>query len=164
MTRTLVSIALISFALGGCVPPAEEALPPATVEELLEADRAFARETVERGLDGWMSWYTDDAARFRPGGEIARGLEAIREHDAPGFADPALQLAWEPTGGGVFDDGDHGFTVGRWEMTRSSDGAAPETISRGTYVSIWRREDSGAWKVILDTGTIDPPDPGDGPE
>ena len=164
MTKTLVAVVLVSFALGGCAPPAEESLPPATVDDLLEADRAFARDTGERGIDGWMSWFSEDAARFQPGGEIARGLEAIREQDAPGFADPALRLEWDPTGGGLFDGGDHGFTVGRWEMTRTSADSSPEPVAGGTYVSIWRRDGSGNWKVILDTGTVDPPDAGAGSE
>jgi ketosteroid isomerase-like protein len=154
---------MATLAFGGCAPPSGTGAPQATVDELLEADRAFARDTAERGLDGWMSWFAADAARFAPGGEITRGTAAIREHDASIFSDPTVRLVWEPTGGGLFDDGDHGFTVGRYDVVKSADGSPPETLSRGSYVSIWRRDASGAWKVILDTGSADPPEVGAGP-
>lgn len=162
--RALMAIVVTAIACCGCAPPAEKAVPPATVDELMDADRAFARDAAERGLDGWVSWFSDDAARFSPDGKIFRGLEAIREQDAAIFADPAIRLVWDPTGGGVFDDGDHGFTVGRYEVVQSTEGAPPATLSRGGYVSIWRRDASGGWKVILDTGSADPPEVGAGPE
>jgi len=161
--RLRSTVVLASLALVGCAPSGREVPPPATVDDLLESDRAFARDSAEQGLDGWVSWFSDDAARFTPGGDVVRGLEAIRERDAPIFADPAVRLVWEPTDGGLFDDGDHGFTAGRYEVIRFRDGSSSETISRGRYVSIWRRDDVGRWKVILDTGSADPPDAG-GPE
>lgn len=164
MIRALATIVLMSLVVGGCAPSAEEALPTATVDGLLEADRTFARDTGERGLDGWMSWFSADAARLEPGGKIARGHDAIRELDAPVFSHPAVRLVWKPTGGGLFEDGGHGFTTGRYDVIRSSDGSAPETLSSGSYVTIWRRDDSGDWKVILDTGSPDPPAVGDGSE
>jgi len=162
--RAVASFIVTAIALCGCAPPTEKAAPPATVDELMEADRAFARDTAERGLEGWVSWFSDDAARFAPAGKIARGLEAIREQDAPSFADPAIRLVWEPTGGGVFDDGDHGFTVGRYDLVQSTEGSPAATLSRGSYVSIWRRDSAGGWKVILDTGSADPPEVDAGPE
>jgi ketosteroid isomerase-like protein len=162
--RSVATFILMAIAFGGCAPATEEAAPTATVDELMDADRAFARDTAERGLDGWVAWFSDDAARFAPAGKIARGPEAIREQDAPIFADPAIRLVWEPTGGGVFDDGDHGFTVGRYDVIQSMEGSPPATLSHGSYVSIWRRDAAGGWKVILDTGSADPPDGGAGLE
>jgi len=117
----------------------------------MEADRAFAREAAERGIDGWVSWFAPDAARLVPGGPVVRGLEAIREQDGPLFADPALRLEWEPTAAGGFADGKHGFTRGRYQLVRREGDADPVVLSRGTYLSIWRRDEDG-WKVILDTG------------
>jgi ketosteroid isomerase-like protein len=157
---------VLALALGvsGCAPEAGPGLAPATVDDLLESDRAFARDTAENGIDGWMAWMAPDAARFAPGGPVARGLETIREQDAAIFTDPAIRLEWEPTDGGLFDGGDHGFTVGRYDVIRSTADAPREVLSGGHYVTIWRREPSGAWKVILDTGSADPPGAGAGPE
>lgn len=153
MNRTVLAVLIL--AAGCAAPHGPGGEPPGTLDDLLEADRSFARATAERGLDGWLSYFDVDAARLAPG-EVVRGLEEIRAFDAGLFDNPALDLRWVPTDGGLFRDADHGFTTGRYELVESGNGAEPTVISRGTYVTIWRRGDSG-WKVILDTGSADPP-------
>jgi hypothetical protein len=32
-----------------------------------------------------------------------------------------------------------------------------EVVGRGSYLTRWRREAGGAWRVLLDTGTQEPP-------
>ena len=133
---------------------AERQVSPAGVEDLLEADRAFDRITTEKGLDGWMSYFAEDAVRLDLLGDVVRGFDAIRAKDSAMFADPQILLTWSPTDAGLFRDGEHGFTRGRYRVIRQ-DEDGPVVISRGAYLSMWRRE-SGAWKVILDTGAVDP--------
>jgi len=122
-------------------------------DELLQADRQFAVEAATRGLDGWMSFMADDAARLDLGGKAVRGLDDIRQRDSSIFADSTVQLVWDPTDAGLFKDGNHGFTTGLYQLIKT--GSPPDTLSTGGYVSIWRRDD-GKWKVILDTGAADP--------
>ena len=136
------------------VPAAEGQVSPAGVEDLLEADRAFDRVTTEKGLDGWMSYFAEDAVRLDLHGEVVRDLDAIRAKDGAMFADPQIRLTWSPTDAGLFRDGRHGFTRGRYRVIRQ-DEEGSVVISRGAYLSMWRRE-NGAWKVILDTGAADP--------
>jgi ketosteroid isomerase-like protein len=132
---------------------AEGQVSPADVEDLLEADREFDRVTTEKGLDGWMSYFAEDAVRLDLHGEVVRDLDAIRAKDTAMFADPQIRLTWSPTDGGLFRDGRHGFTRGRYRVVRQ-DEEDLVVISRGAYLSIWRRE-NGEWKVILDTGAAD---------
>jgi ketosteroid isomerase-like protein len=115
----------------------------------MQADRDFASATAERGMEGWMEAYTADAVRLSMGGPVARGRQAIREFDAAIFEDPDVRLMWTPTDGGSFNDGRYGFTTGTSFMNRVS--APADTLWRGIYVTIWRREADG-WKVVLDTG------------
>lgn len=132
--------------------------PAAVRTELLAADRAFAADTYARGLDGWMAHHAPDAVRLRMGGSAAdgavvQGLDAVRAYDAGLFADPTTRLVWAPTEAGAFAGGATGFTTGRSAMVRlRSEGAAPDTLFRGTYVTVWRRGADGRWRVILDTG------------
>jgi len=151
------SILLLVMLAAGCAAPhGAGGGPPATADDLIAADRSFALATAERGLEGWMSYFDADAARLFPG-RVVRGLEEIRAFDSELFEDPTLSLKWDPVDGGLFRDADHGFTTGRYELIKKEgDGAEPTVISRGTYVTVWRRGDSG-WKVILDTGSADPP-------
>ena len=61
--------------------------------------------------------------------------------------DQAAKLEWEPTDGGAFSDGLHGFTTGRSRMV-VKDGKGGETVRwSGAYVTSWRKDDKGRWKV-----------------
>jgi hypothetical protein len=110
--------------------------------ELEEADRAFARDTAARGVEGWVSAFDAEGAIWR-GGRI-EGLEAIRKAMGPILAGGPLR--WEPVASGLAPDGQRGYTVGRWTL-----GA-----TKGVYVSIWRRQPDGTWKVLFDVGTSRP--------
>jgi ketosteroid isomerase-like protein len=126
----------------------------------MAADRAFAVAARERGLDGWMEWMAPDAARLpRMGAAGIRGLAEIRAADAALFAVAGTRLAWEPTEGGLYADGLHGFTTGRYEVLQRRPDGSEQAVARGAYVTFWRREADGAWRVILDTGAPDPPAP-----
>ena len=121
-------------------------------DELIAADRAFAEATAERGLDGWMSYFADDAVEFERDGPASRGLAAIRERDAGMFEDGEVRLVWEPDDAGGFRDGRYGYTRGPYRVLDAGTG---EERGRGRYLTIWRRGPDG-WKVVLDTGTPDP--------
>lgn len=130
-------------------PPVRDAA--ADREAILAADRAFADTTLARGLDGWMSYYAADAVRLRLGEPAVQGTEAVRAFDAPIFADSGVVLVWTPVDAGTFADGRHGFSTGRGAMVRRA--TPTDTLWQGAYVTIWRRDDDGRWRVILDTGS-----------
>jgi len=158
MRKRQIALSLvIALLAGACGDGAERhpgsALPVA--DQLKQIDRDFAAETARRGLDGWMVYFADDAARPVFGGDVIRGKIDIRAADSLMFTDPTVQLVWDPTHAGAFRDNDHGFTMGRYQVVKLRDGMLPDTLSRGSYLSIWRRERDG-WKVILDTGVSDP--------
>ena len=153
MIRHFLPLALVLAACRpASTPPAATA--PDTVgvaAQLLAADHAFADSTAARGLDGWMTFYSADAVRLTMGGRHVQGLGAVREFDRELFADSTVHLLWIPTGAGAFTDGRHGYTTGTSVMIRH--GAKPDTLYKGAYVTRWRREADGSWKVILDTGS-----------
>ncbi len=121
-------------------------------DELLKADAEFADATASRGIDGWMSFFAEDAVRMDLRGDIARGSDEIRSSDSSLFNDPNVKLRWEPRDAVVFKDGRYGFTRGTYWLVK--EGKRREIVSQGIYLSIWRH-DNGSWKVILDTGSAD---------
>jgi ketosteroid isomerase-like protein len=77
------------------------------------------------------------------------------EFMASAFADTSYSLNWEPARAELSASGDLGFTIGRYQSRRMDADGQP-IVRTGTYLSIWRREESGAWKVVVDTGVPDP--------
>lgn len=142
----LLALALtLTLALGA----ASKSASGATVEDLLAADRAFAAAAATAGLEGWMSYMTDDAARMPIFGmEFVSGDAAIRATDGPLLDSQERLLTWDPENGHLFDEGRHGFTSGTYDIQQRSDGAS---LARGRYLTFWRLIDGG-WKVAFDTG------------
>lgn len=125
-------------------------------EQLMQADRNFQAASLEHGLDGWLEFMSDDIVRLPGMGESGlQGKAAVRAVDASLFADPGRRLLWEPVAAGVFNDGRHGYTTGRYRVVVISEGDSEEVLGSGAYLTWWRLDDGGRWRVILDTGTPD---------
>jgi ketosteroid isomerase-like protein len=127
------------------------ALPAADWKsELMEADRAFSRATAERGLDGWMSWFAEDAQVNAAGGAV-RGREALRAHYAKMFSQPGFSIRWAPYFAEASADGTLGYTLGTATIaSRAADGTLKE--QQGRYLTVWRRGRDGRWSVVTDLG------------
>lgn len=140
-----------SLVLVGCSQVGEVAMDSERFEaELMAADRAFDSATQAGGADGWTSFFEQDGSMIQEGvGEI-RGRDAIRERMQGAFG-AGVEIRWTPTRAVASDDGTLGFTTGEWtSRVASSDGERAE--ARGLYVSIWRRQPDGAWRVVMDLG------------
>lgn len=114
--------------------------------ELIEADRGFERSVQSGGLGTWLHAFGSTGMMIS-GGVVHIGQEGIRQAVLPMFADPAFELTWVPTLASV-GSGNMGYTVGTYQMTRSGEsGPATET---GSYLTVWRRTEDGAWHVEAD--------------
>jgi len=145
-TRTTV-LAATTLACLACAPPWG---PPPDPNELLEADRAFAAETAARGADGWADWFAETGRMYRERGYVD-GRTTIRDLMVPAFADSLRELRWVPDTAIVAASGDVGYTLGHWESVLKTP-AGDSTLGRGNYVTIWRRQPDGTWKVTVDIG------------
>jgi ketosteroid isomerase-like protein len=141
--------------LSGCAPAASPPPDPAAVRaSLLAADRAFAAATAAKGLEGWMAAFDSSAIQMEPDIPFTPGIEHIRAGIAPAFADTSWQLTWEPTMAFGSAAGDLGYTLGTWKSRRIAANGA-ERVSTGKYVTIWRRQADGSWRVVFDGGSTD---------
>src|SRR5262245_21326876 len=107
MLRTLALCALVLVA------PQTGASAGDPADVLKEADRAFFRATRERGLEGWLSWFAQDAVVFPRSGALAVGSEAVRRHYSSLGGFPAKGFTWEPERAALSSGGDLGWTIGR---------------------------------------------------
>ncbi|MFQ5530466.1 MAG: YybH family protein [Gemmatimonadota bacterium] len=117
--------------------------------ELIEADREFLAAVRTRGLGAWLQAFAPDGMMIS-GGASHAGQEGIRQAVLPLFADPLFDITWDPQLSAVSASGDLGYTVGTYEMTAEGEAGAAEF--RGTYLTVWRRQPDGTWKVEADIG------------
>jgi ketosteroid isomerase-like protein len=121
---------------------------------LIDAERAFAKATAERGIDGWMEFMAPNAVEL--GAEPLVGLDQIRAGMGKQLGTPGFKLTWEPTKAEFLGDGDIGFAVGRYEVHFNGADGKPQ-VSKGTYLTTWQLQKDGLWKVVSDIGSPDPP-------
>ncbi len=51
-----------------------------------------------------------------------------------------------------------GYTIGTYELTVEQDGAPMVTV--GKYVTLWKKQADGSWKVVVDCFNADGPPTG----
>lgn len=132
-------------------------------EELLAADKVFAALSVEKGqAAAFLAYIADDARLFGTGGEPVIGRKAAEAHYASdkfkNSASAKGTLDWKPAEAFSSADGTLGWTNGHWTFTSAPDDKGARATSHGHYLTIWRRDAKGVWKVEADMGTTDPED------
>lgn len=122
---------------------------------ILDADSAFARATAAKGLEGWLSFFAPDARIFPQGEGVVEGLPAIKAYYAKVGFDPK-ELSWVPAGGEMAASGDLGYTFGNssWPGADAKGGKVTRT---GKYLTVWKKQADGSWKVAADIGNANPP-------
>jgi len=117
--------------------------------ELIEADREFERSLQTGGLGTWLHAFGPNGMMIS-GGAVHIGQEGVRQAVLPMFADPEFELTWNPTFAAA-GSGNLGYTVGTYELTLT--GEVGLDTGTGTYLTVWRRDEDGAWRVEADIGS-----------
>lgn len=125
-------------------------------KELLKMEAVFEQATLERGLDGFMSFFAEDGSILLPNIGPVTGRAAIRKTKEAGFARSGFSLRWKPEYADIAASGDMGYTYGPY--TLSFIGEDGKKVTRtGRYFTIWKKQKDGSWKVMLDNGVQDDP-------
>lgn len=116
---------------------------------LVKAELAFSKLSETKGIrEAFLTCLADDALVFRPGPVEGKKFYS-EQKDVSGY------LTWKPAFADISLAGDLGYTTGPYEFRKSKEDKGP--ASYGHYVSIWRREKDGAWRVVIDVGVGHPP-------
>ena len=146
----LISILLLT----GCGYESEESVMREN-ESLLQTDRDFAAESAVGGpAEAFNKYLHDEALMLPSGGNPVRGRIAI--YDEMKAAPDGYVLAWTPEDGEVARSGDLGYTWGRFTSS-VPDSAGVAQKRYGKYLNVWKKDASGKWKVLVDTGNPSPP-------
>lgn len=116
----------------------------AELRTLVAAERAFAHASVTKGMRAaFLSYLADESIVFRP--HPVAGKTWYQERPAT----PVL-LMWEPTFAEISSGGDLGYTTGPWQF--KPDSTAAQFSAFGHYVSVWKKNPDGKWRVVIDVG------------
>lgn len=118
-----------------------------SVDEIINTDISFSDMSRQVGMKKAFLQYIDDndGVLLRPGHRPIVGADAIDFLSR--LSDTSYTLSWQPTKGEISKSGDLGFTYGVYELKMK------DSVYKGTYVSIWKKQKDGSWKFVLDAGT-----------
>ena len=123
-----------------------------------EVDRELSRASDSRNIDAFTALLDTDTVFVSASGPPARGRQAVRVKWGQFFDPAGPSLTWEPFEGEVGSEGDLGYTRGKFLFQGKGDAGKPVT-ERGEYLSIWRKQQDGAWRLVVDS-SLPAADPG----
>jgi nickel-type superoxide dismutase maturation protease len=139
---------LLALSLGVTANNAQRVDVSTDVRALVAAENAFAKSVQANGMkQGFLAYLAPDAVLFRPG--PVAGVEWMKTRPAP-----SGYLEWKPIFADASRSSDLGYTTGPW--TYRAKGAKDQIGSWGDYITIWRKQPDGAWKVAFDGGVSHP--------
>lgn len=119
---------------------------PGAAPELEAADRRWSDEVERRGVDAWVENFDPEGVQRGSREPRLAGADAIRKAMEPVLAG-SFRLIWQPVASGWSPAGDTGYTVGTYRYLAGND-----EQGRGAYITLWRRQPDGSWRVLYDAG------------
>ena len=119
-------------------------------EWLMKADREFDSTTAKNRLDGWTAYFAENGSMLPGAAMPISGIASIRKAMADAFSDSTFEIRWQPTEAGIIVPHMYGYTIGH-SIIKEKGKDGRRMTQRGTYLSIWKKQTDGTWKIVLDT-------------
>lgn len=145
-------LSLTSFAPGQQAPAPKSS--SADADKVRALERAMMLAGEQMGSAGYISFYADDAVELPDGANILQGRAAIAK-TMTFLDDKTNRLTWTPLHVDVAASGDLAYTYGTYEFHSVGKDGKP-TVEYGKYATVWKKQKTGEWQVVLDTGNPSP--------
>ena len=122
--------------------------------EIRALEAAMMDAAAEKGAEGYMSFYAEDAVELPNGAQMLLGKESIGK-TMTFLNDKNNRLTWSPVHVDVSESGDLAYSFGNYEFRSIGKDGKP-AVEHGKYTTIWKKQKDGRWKVVLDMGNSSP--------
>jgi len=120
-------------------------------QEIIKTDMLFSDFSKKHGMKkAFLEYVAPSGVLLRNKSKPIEGKNAIVKIYEK-FSDDSFILTWKPSFCDVSKSCDLGYTYGVYTM-ESLDSLNKPVVERGTYVSIWKKQENGKWKWVLDSG------------
>jgi ketosteroid isomerase-like protein len=147
LMKRLIATAVLMLVLSLNSLPKDTRLTPAQAE-LVAAERAFAKLSVDRGIrESFITYFAADGIGFGP--HPYKVKEVLSNGPVPATRSPIV-LNWAPIYGDIAGSGDLGYNTGPTVFEDRGPNKTP--TAHGIFFSVWKRQSDGSWRVALDLG------------
>lgn len=159
MAILVFSVVVIGLALACQQPPPSPPDTRAADERAIrEADAAWSKAWAAKDLEGSLSFFAEDALELQGNMPMLTGKEAIRKWLSDLMANPGFSGSWQTSSVEVSRAGDLAYTVGTYQGTLNDSKGKPVS-DHGKYLTVWKKQPDGKWKVVVDSTSSDLPAP-----
>lgn len=161
---TLSGAAIVFLTLTACQqasPPPPPDTHDADVKAINDLEAKWNSELPTKDPDKLTNYYADDAVVLNWGEEPLRDKSAMREDAKKKMAaDPSSSMSFKTSKVDVAKSGDLAYTMGSYESTGTDPKTHKLIKDHGYYVTNYRKQADGAWKVVADVAiSAVPPTP-----
>jgi len=156
----LTAVVPLILVLTGCQQQQPAPQPPDTraADETAiranESDMAKAFATLDPAKTA--SFYSDDVVALSPDSPVIQGKDNAQKYFETMMKDKP-EVSWAPEKVEVARSGDLAYSWGRGKA-RMKDKKGKVTETTDKYVSVWKKQADGSWKIAIDTMIPDPPE------
>jgi ketosteroid isomerase-like protein len=152
--RLLWALATLALGTSGATQPRD--LPPA-LEQMLDADRAFAARARDVGWKQALVEYFAESAIALANAQVRLAREWVAGVPDPS---PGHEHLRESHYGDVSASGELGYLLGSTRtITPPRDARGAPATRHTNYVTIWKRQRDGSFRIVLDVGVDAPAAP-----
>jgi ketosteroid isomerase-like protein len=127
----------------------------AAVNAINKADSLWDDQSAHNSVQGWLSFYTDDAIMMPPGEKTCTD-KASREVSIKNlFNTPGANMRFQATKTEVSKAGDLGYSSGVYQFGYI-DTKGNNATETGKFCETWKKQADGSWKCIVDIWNADP--------
>jgi uncharacterized protein (TIGR02246 family) len=121
-------------------------------KNLMNLSREWSSVAGTKNLEKTLSYWADDAVLISAGQPALNGKQAIRKMVEESFKTPGFRISWEPQSVEISETGDMAYLIEKSNITFNDSTGHPVTMSN-TGVTIWRKQEDGSWKNVVDIST-----------
>ena len=129
----------------------------ADIQAIEKLESQWLEDIKARDLEKWVNHYAEDGSILLPNSPPVTGRDNIRAALKGRLADPNWSLVWRPEK--IQTSERLGYVRGTYLITRTDRKTKEVITDQGKYVTVYRKEQDGAWKVIEDMASSDMPRP-----
>ncbi len=152
----IIAAILITINIGDSSKNKELKLIEEYKQSLITVDKDFYLASTQKGTgQAFIDFADDSVILLRQQQFPIIGKTELAKHYL-NHENEKTPLKWDPVKAEVTPDGHLGYTFGKWEY-HDVDKTGKEISSYGNYVTIWKKQNDGGWKYVLDGGSTTPP-------
>jgi uncharacterized protein (TIGR02246 family) len=149
-----------AFLIASCAPSAP--IDNSTISAaaaIRTLDEQWSAAAARKDLTATVAFYADDAVLLPPNAPIATDRKSIRDSWAA-LLDQGATVSWKVSKAEVAKSGELGYLYGTYQLSISDPKGGPPASDTGKLVEIWKKQEDGRWRCIVDTYNSDLPVPG----